>query len=159
MTEKDVLMAASGTDVEGTTKSLVVVETKNVDVSTEFETTLKELQLDNPVVKIYRGFATSLVDLVFDDSSDYDYVHLFNMLKEFSSLENSVSEDVVPTLAVTVIPKEYGGDYFLAGLHPSWCAMPDEPGGDVNTIRFIFDNEFLHTFSSEAEDGGEDYEV
>ena len=91
-------------------------------------------------------------------SERYNREYMFKMLKAFTDSNNSISElaDVIPTIQVTIIPKGLLGDYFVSGLHASWCVMPSEAGGDMNTIRFIFQNEYLHCF--EINDNEEDME-
>ncbi len=150
MTEKDIFNASCGAMEDGTSRALVMVETKEFIVTNETEKILTEFSCDNPVVNIHRGFAQTIIDLTFEDSEDYDFVHIFKALKEFTNPNNSVGElaKSIPTIQVTVIPKGLMGDYFVSGLHASWCAMPSEAGGDINTIRFIFQNEYLHCFKT-----------
>ncbi|HAG69674.1 MAG TPA: hypothetical protein DCL38_06850, partial [Lachnospiraceae bacterium] len=60
-------------------------------------------------------------------------------------------EDAVPSIMVTLAPKEFEGRFYVSALHGMWVLMPSVVGGAVDTVRFVFENEFVNCF--EAEEG------
>lgn len=159
MTEKDILIACCGTDADGITNSIVKVQNTILDINKDAEDIKSEVTLDNPSVNIMRTYRYTIVDLIFINDTDYDYINTVQMLRDFIIPENSMDaeDSLVPAIVVTISPKSFEGQYYVAGMHGTWCLMPSDPSGPVNTIRFIFDNELLHTY--ELNDADVDYDT
>lgn len=148
ITEKEIMELACGRDNEGMNNSVIKVSLSKLNVSTEDEQLIHEVTLDGPVVNIFRGYRLSHVDITFPSSKDFDLLNLNNELNNFTNIQNSLDEEaeVIPAIILTIMPKEYEGEYFITGLHGDWCLMPLESDGDVSTIRFIFENPLLHVY-------------
>ena len=147
--EMEIIRAACGLDENGETKSVVRVEAKILSLSGEgSEEPVSDMTLDNPCVNIHKSFRYTMVDLEFSDSADEEYAKLTNMLKDFTVPERSMDleEDLIPALVLTILPKEFEGEYFICGMHGTWCLMPSAPDRPVDTVRFLFENELIHTF-------------
>ena len=149
MTEKEIFISACGIDEDGEGKSIVMIETlfASPDPSKE-EKIVDSITFDGTPVNIFRSLRSSLLDIQFRDNTDYDYVQALSILKDFTKAENSLdsSSESVPTVQVTLMPKDLEGLYYIVGIHGTWCAMSDEAGKLPNIIRFIFDNDLFHTY-------------
>lgn len=164
MTDKDVFLAICGIDEDGDGRAVSMIETlyAATDPSRE-DRTVDSITFDGHPVNIFRSLRSTMVDIQFRDNTDYDYIQALDILKGFSNPENSVGDvtDGIPTIQLTVMPKELEGLYYMVGIHGVWYTMADEPGRLPNIIRFIFDNDLLHTYripeeALEAEDMGEE---
>ena len=152
--EIEIIKAACGLDENGEPRSVVRMEAKILHLSGEgSEETLSEMTLDDPCVNIHRSFRYTMVDLEFGDSKNEEYTRSVKMLKESTSPEQSMDleNDRVPTLVLTVVPKEFDGEYFICGMHGTWCLMPSVPDQPADTVRFLFENELIHTFKLDDE--------
>lgn len=148
LTEKQIFIEASGVDEEGTPKSLVQLATKFFDVNEGDEEKVREMTFDGAVVNIFRSLRMTMIDLKFESAVDYGFIQASEMLKEFTTAENSTDEETgrMPIVQLTIMPKELEGQYYICGIHGSWCLMPSEPGKAADIIRFIFDNDTVHSF-------------
>ena len=152
--EIEIIKAACGLDENGEPRSVVRMEAKILHLSGEgSEETLSEMTLDDPCVNIHRSFRYTMVDLEFGDSKNEEYTRSVKILKESTSPEQSIDleNDRVPTLVLTVVPKEFDGEYFICGMHGTWCLMPSVPDQPADTVRFLFENELIHTFKLDDE--------
>lgn len=166
VSEKEIFKAACGMNEEQESNSIIRVETKLLHLADGgSEEALSDLTLDGPCVNIHRSLRFTMIDLEFDNNDDPDYLHLASMLKDFTGYEQSmdVENDRIPALVLTIMPKELDGEYFICGMHGAWCLMPSTPEGPADTVRFIFDNELVHTYRINADvpedDPAEDEEL
>ena len=154
MTEKDVFLAICGINEDGDGKAITMIETLYASADTSKEDrTMESITFDGVPVNIFRSLRTTMVDLQFRDNTDYDYIQTMNLLKSFSKPENSLydTKNGIPTLQLTIMPKELEGTYYLVGIHGMWCTMADEAGRLPDIIRFIFDNDLINTYSVSGE--------
>ena len=155
--ETDIFRACCGLDEEGYSRSVSAVKMLFFSEEAEPEE-FDEIISDHPVVNIYRDSLRTMIDLTFENPADYEFTNLVLRLQEFSRLELSEEREAVPSVMVTVSPKEWMGRVYLSAIHAMWCLMPEMPGGKINTVRFIFDNETVDCFQIDEEvfDEGED---
>ena len=154
VSERDIFKAACGINEEQESNSIIRVEAKILHLAGGgSEETVSDLTMDNPCVSIHRSYRYTLIDLEFDDNSDPDLIRLSDMLRGFTVPEESmdVENDRIPAIILTVMPKAFDGEYFICGMHGVWCLMPSENGRPVDTVRFIFDNELVHTYQINAD--------
>lgn len=147
VTELDIFKAATG-QTEGESNSAVKIGNYLLDINSDEKKEVSEITLDNPYVNIFRNDTYTMIDLVFSDDVDYDLHQVNKMLKDFCVVENSVDEeaDIVPLTELTICPKEYLGEYFITAVNGAWCLMPSVPGEAINTVRFMFANNLVHTY-------------
>ena len=148
MTEKEVFIAACGVDDDQNNKSIVKIESKIFHTKNSTEEDVSERTIDGPVVNIFRSMRYTMIDLQFSDNSDYDYINVSAMLKDFCTPGNSIDDlaEDIPAIVLTVMPKSLEGEYYICGMHGTWCLMPSQPNRLADTIRFIFDNNLVHTY-------------
>lgn len=148
LTEKDVFIAASGVTEDGDGKSLSQIATKFLDMGTGEEELVREMSFDGVIINIFKSLRMTMIDFKFESALDYNFVQASEMLKEFTSVENSADPESnrMPIVQVTIMPEELEGQYYITGVHGSWCLMPSEQGKAADIIRFIFDNDTVHTF-------------
>lgn len=93
------------------------------------------------------------IDLQFDDPFAYDLVQLAQLCGDYENKEREERDKgFLPlSLVVGVTPTgEY--DAFVVGRNAFWCIMPMMPGGEIDTLRFIFQREDLAAYElGEAE--------
>ncbi len=148
LTERDILISACGEDEDGHSKSVVSVKMSEINSKTGEEKVIDELVLKTPIVNIFRSIKYTMIDLTYMWPSDFEFVNLFGRLQEFSKTDAlNPDMDVMQTIVVTVSPKEYIGEFYLTGLHGAWSMQPSKSGAKIDTVRFIFDNEFFNVFA------------
>ncbi len=149
MTEKDVFVAACGVNDEYEGKSVSMIQTLflSADPSKE-EREVDGITFDGVPINIFRSLRSTIIDLQFRDNTDYDFVRSVSLLKDFCKVENSMGGDdeEIPTVQLTIMPKEYEGLYYIVGVHGTWCTMADESAKLPNILRFIFTNDLVHTY-------------
>lgn len=154
MTDKDVFQAACGVTEDKDNKSLIKIETKFIHTENGgSEETVEQRTLDGPIINIFRSLRYTMVDIQFADNCDYDYINVTQMLKNFCTPKNSMDTvaDKIPAIVLTVMPKSLQGQYYICAMHGTWCLMPSKPNRMADTIRFIFDNELIHTYQINPE--------
>ena len=149
VSEQEILKAACGVDEEQESNSIVKVEAKILHFEEDgSEEPVSDVTLDGPCVNLHRGYRYTMIDLQFDEDNDPDFIRLSDMLRDFTVPEQSMDagNDRIPAIVLTVMPKVYDGEYFICGMYGAWCLMPSEEGGSSDTVRFIFENELVHTY-------------
>ena len=57
---------------------------------------------------------------------------------------------MLPTILLTVTPKEHDGEYYISCLNAMWCVMPSRIGVVNDTIRFMFTNDNVEVLQLKA---------
>ncbi len=145
MKAKDVFMAACGMDDFGDNKALVKVQTGFVDRNSLEETVIEHLDMDRPVVEIHQNARLTIVNLVFEESSDPDFVCASEMIKGFQTIETSMDDERTPGITVTIMPKGIEGS-FIHGVSGIAILQSQVPGGAFDTVSIIFTNDCIHAY-------------
>lgn len=143
MTVKELILACSGKDASGFPKCGVGLfyEKWKEDGTSQ---TIDEVSTDNPVVEIFQSDSYTQVDLKYSSTVSVDLRMMWDLLQRYASPENSYddSEDEFPAIVLSIIPKEFGGNYYFLGTQPVMFALqPDTVKGESTVIRIIFDNQ------------------
>ena len=149
MKEKDIFISSCGVDEDGNGKAVAMIETLFVNADPDKEPeSIDKITFDGVPLNIMRTARFTMIDFLFRDHTDYDYIRTMEMLKKFSDVRNSLEENAteIPTIQVTVTPKEHGGVYYISGVNAMWCSMSDEPGRSPDMIRFMFVNQDISTY-------------
>lgn len=145
--ENDVFNAFCGIDEDGEFNAIADVRLCYISEDGEDERILDEYIFDTPVVNVFRTAGMTLVDLIFSGSGDHDLIQLVSSMSEFIKPGHVIDSDrYIKCISVTVTPKNEFSDYFSTGMFATWVLMSGMPGGEADTVRFIFDNEFFGTF-------------
>lgn len=148
ITERDIYLATCGINERGISKALVKVETAIVMNQNSTPDTVDSIILDNPVINMIKTRAFTMIDLTFPSGEDYEFINLSTMLSDFCSVENTMNEDngEMPAICVSICPKEYNGEYVVVGMHAMWTLHQSRKEKGIDTIRFIVENGFMHTY-------------
>lgn len=148
MTERDILIAASGISEDREPKAQIQIETKFVDVEKGEEVVVDSIGFHGPILNFFRSVRHMNVDVQFDSASDPGLYQLVKVLKEFWIPENSVvsGDGRIPVVVLTVLPTALAGEYFATGVNASWVVIPSQVNRLPDTVRFIFDNRDFHTY-------------
>lgn len=143
MNTKELIMAASGPDKDGRTKSAIGVfrEIWGADGSV---TPVEDMSMDKPVVNIFRHGGYVQVDLKFGSKMDVDLRMLWSMLEKFCEAANSVEDEAesIPALTLSILPHQFEGEYYMLGVNPIFHTLqPDSPSEEPTVIRMIFDEQ------------------
>lgn len=152
MTDKEVMMACCGMDDDGMPRATVALKMARIHVGEMKEEIKDELILDTPVVNMHRGPKFTIIDLVFTDPQEFQFINSVGRLQKFVKVINSADAEntddaVIPTMVVTVAPRDLMNEYFVSGMHGIWAVMPSHIGMPNDTLRFIFTNDSFHVFS------------
>ncbi len=158
MQELEVLRACCGEDDEGFSRAGVAVKLMMLKADEGAEE-IDEAVLDNPIINIYRDSRMTLIDLTFLNVTDFEFTNLVVRLQTFLGDKVSMKEDAVPSIMMTLAPKEHLGRCYITGIHGMWFLMPSAVGGAVDTVRFLFENDYVSCFqvedtNEEEEEGG-----
>ena len=153
--EIEVYRACCGEDEDGFSRAAAAVKLLMLKGEEKAEE-IDEIVLDNPVINIYRDPRRTLIDLTFLNVMDFELTNLVVRLQSFFSEKLSMRQDAIPSVMVTLAPKEFAGQYYVSAIHGMWFVMPSVIGGENDTVRFIFENDLVNCF--EAEDTGEEQE-
>lgn len=153
LNEKDILISACGTDENGFSKAIVKIENSILSISDKEPIVIDDIVMDNPIVNIFRSRAFTMIDMTFKNPEDFELKELSEKLKSFCSPENSLNDefDEMPTICVTVCPKQLNGAYYILGLHAMWTLQPSSIGGNIDTVRFIIQNDYFNTYHFDIE--------
>lgn len=147
MNENDVFKSICGEDEYGNAKSMISIKLSDFDIQNEEENVLDEMILDNPIVNVFKTPALTMVDLTFTNPSDFDFVNTVSRMQSYILSDmRSINENVLSTIVLTIIPKEYLGEVYCTGIHGTFCIMPSKPDVPTDTIRFIFENTYFYSF-------------
>ena len=141
--EKEIFISSCGKN-----KSVATIETKFIATKDDTVEEVDEKVLDGLTVNIFKSLRYTLVDLTFEDSNDYDFVQTATVLRNFSKAENGINMEngKIPCIQLTIAPKEFEGDYYITGVHGTWCLMASKPDEKDDTVRFIFENDLIHSY-------------
>lgn len=146
-TEKDILIAACGEDIDGFSKAITAIRLEDINCNNGDIRTVDEILLDSPIINIFRTKGTTTVDLTFTDSNDYEFMNTVARLNDFMKASFSPDgSEVIRSICVTITPKEVFTDFLSTGIYGVWNLQPSNIGGSIDTIRFFFDNDYFQTF-------------
>ena len=152
LTEHDVLEACCGEDSGGIPNGIISVKMSIFNSETMEESVVDEIVLDTPVIAISRSAVFTMADVTFDRPDDYDLVNLIGRLNGFNGKYlNGRDLTKIGAVIVTIVPKEYVGEYFAVGMYGAWCLQPSKAGEAADCVRFIFENEYFTVFEVEEE--------
>lgn len=148
-----------GTDENGESKAICCLMIEKRQEGAGAGPVVQELayMLDACVAVSFTGDFV-VVDLVFEDNLDYEYLQAGELCRRYSDMADvrclADHADGEMSLVLSLVAK---GEYevFLTGLDAAWCFMPRVPEGVCSVIRLIFLREKFgeYEFTNEAMEG------
>lgn len=145
ITEKEIILAASGMDSFGRPKAMVsfcVVKQEKIDENNETiinETIIDKLDTFKPIINIFQNKMYIQIDLVYKSNIDKDLAAQWKFLQDYCIAENSENEKGWNDLLVFVYPNEYQYKYYIMGINPIFCLQSlASPNTDEIMIRMLF---------------------
>ncbi len=142
VTNFDLIQAISGVNAQGFGKCIVSLQLRRQDAEGNVKNIGDELVVEKPILQMFKqagGFI--LVDFIFDSIDDVELHRMHTYLQKFAQATNSTSDDELdfPLLVFTIVPEEYEGHYFVAGINPIYYALTsNDVNGEMTTIRTAF---------------------
>lgn len=148
----EIIRAIEGIDETGNTKAICNIGILRGSNEDDLEV-VKSYNTMDAVVSICTTETWAIVDLCFEDSFDYDLVQITQLCTEYEHLTKSkVCKD--GQMLSLVVSLALAGDYetFVIGRNGFWGLIPQEVGGVLSTIRFVFSmHDFgVYEFSEQA---------
>lgn len=153
ITIKDIVMAASGKDEKGFNKSAVGLFFEKIDVEGN-STIINEVDVDKPIINIFKNVNRVQVDVIYSTKNDIDLKMMNDLLVRATSAENSVDDNAthIPLITLSIIPHKYEGKFYILCTDPIvWCLTAQEPRGEIDTLRFVFDEEDFNILAADDE--------
>ena len=153
LTIKDIILAASGKDEKGFNKSACGLFYEKVDLEGN-ATIISEIDVDRPIINIFKGNKRVQVDIVYAMKNDIDLRMMNDLLVRAFSAENSIDDTAtsVPLVTLSIIPRELEGQFFILCSDPIvWCLTAQDPRGEIDTLRFVFDEEDFNIMAASEE--------
>nr|WP_297768203.1 hypothetical protein [uncultured Butyrivibrio sp.] len=151
MEARDVFEAACGRDDYGDNRALVRVQLGFINRETLEETVEDYVDMDNPVVEIHQNSKLTLVNLMFGDLEDPDFVLVSDMIRRFQVMDTSIDDVAAPMMSLTIMPKEADGAY-VHGVCGIGVLQPSEDGVDNEMISFVFVNDCIHAYTMDMDE-------
>ena len=154
VTVKDIIDSACGRDDKGFTRSAVGLFYENINSDGEIVETVETVNCDKPTVTITKRYQYIFIDLVFSTRLDTDLSLMNHLLKEAFAASDSFDKDknVFPLITLSIVPHESGGAYYMICTDPAfWALTAQDPNGEINTLRLVFDEEDFYLMETDAE--------
>ena len=150
MKAQEVFKAACGKNILDENKSVIKVQTEYIGRNDLEQTEVDSLDMDNPVVEIHQNARLTLVNLIFEDPDDTDFLYLSDMVKKFQTSANSMDDDKTPGIALTIMPKEIEGS-FIHGVSGIALLQSSKVKTGFDTVSFVFTNDCIHAYVLDAD--------
>ena len=150
MKAQEVFKAACGKNILDENMSVIKVQIEYIGRNDLEQTEVDSLDMDNPVVEIHQNARLTLVNLIFEDSDDTDFLYLSDMVKKFQTSANSMDDDKTPGIALTIMPKEIEGS-FIHGVSGIALLQSSKAKTGFDTVSFVFTNDCIHAYVLDAD--------
>ncbi len=103
----------------------------------------------NAAIQIHVTDMWTVVDIIFEDYLDYDYLQILDVCNDYIQLQKDTSQESM-ALVLTVTPLgDY--DFFLSGVDGFWSYYTEEPTELVHGLRFIFQHDQMAGYELNSE--------
>lgn len=116
---------------------------------------IRELACKKPVVNIHRSFNKVYVELEFGTHLDVDLDMMNSLLSNTYAAANSLEEgtDQFSLVTLSIVPEKYAGYFYIIATDPMfWALTADNPRSELNTLRFVFDENDFFVMEADEED-------
>ena len=151
---KEIIDSACDSDENGFTKSAVGLFYETINNDGKVMETIKTVSCDRPVITITKRYQHFFIDLAFSTHLDTDLSLMNSLLKDAFADSDSFDPDreTFPLITLSIVPHQFGGTYYMICTDPAfWALTAQEPKGEVNTLRFVFDEEDFYLMEADEE--------
>lgn len=153
ITVKDIIVAASGRDEKGFNKAACGLFFEKIDIEGN-ATIINEVDVDKPIINIFKSLKRVQVDVIYPMKNDIDLKMMSDLLVRATSAENSIDDNATqfPLVSLSIIPHELDGKFYILCSDPIvWCLTAQDPRGEIDTLRFVFDEEDFNVLATSDE--------
>lgn len=150
MRAREVYEAVCGRDFYGENRALVKLETGFINKNTLEETMDSHIDMNNPEVEIHQNARLTLVNLIFEDGKDPDFAFISDMINRFQTMEHSMDDEKIPSISLTVMPKEMEG-VFIHGVSGIVTMQASDQIEAPNMVSVVFTNDCIHAYMLDME--------
>ncbi|MCI9547053.1 MAG: hypothetical protein HFH60_10270 [Lachnospiraceae bacterium] len=151
ITIKDIITAASGKDEQGFNKSAIGLFYEKIDTEGN-STIINEVDVDKPFINIFKSLNRIQVDIIYSMKNDIDLKMMNDLLIRATDSGNSLEDNATefPLITLSIIPHEFDGKFYILCTDPIvWCLTAQDPRGEIDTIRLVFDEEDFNILASD----------
>jgi hypothetical protein len=152
MTEREFYQLIEGRDESGAPNamcSIVILEPDENDDPTEIASATT---MTGAVYLAIVPDGLSMIDVMFDDNTDYDYIQMGGICERYNSLIADANRNgtTIPSLALSISEQ---GDFsaFMTCVNAAWSYIPTSAEKVCTGIRFIVKTEDIHFLEFDEE--------
>lgn len=149
---KEIIEASSGKDESGFNKSAIGLFHELVDANGEVTKTVKEVDCDTAVLNVHKNYRRVFVDITFSSKVDVDLSLMNDLLRTAFDASNTISDtgEEFTLVTLSIIPHIYGGRYYMLCTDPLfWALTSNNPRGDLDTLRLVFDEDDFYVLAAD----------
>lgn len=155
MTERDFYKKIEGRDESGTSNAMCSVVILEPDTEDEPKEVASATTLNGAVYLAIVPGGLSMIDVMFEDNTDYDYIQLGGICERYNQMIADANREgtVIPSLALSVSEQ---GDFsaFMTCINSAWSYIPTSAEKTCTGIRFIVNTENIHFLEFDEEQTG-----
>lgn len=145
MTEREFYQKIEGRDESGTPNAMCSVVILEPDGDEDPREIASATTLNGAVYLAIVPGGLSMIDVMFEEHTDYDYIQLGGICEKYNSLVADANRNgtTIPSLALAVSEQ---GDFasFMTCINSAWSYIPTSAEKVCTGIRFIVDTENIH---------------
>lgn len=145
MTEREFYQTIEGRDESGTPNAMCSVVILEPDDDDDPREIASATTLNGAVYLAIVPGGLSMIDVMFEESTDYDYIQMGGICERYNSIIADANRNgtTIPSLALSVSEQ---GDFsaFMTCINSAWSYIPTSAEKVCTGIRFIVDTENIH---------------
>lgn len=148
--ESEIMLSACGVTEEGIPKCQTMLTLSIIDSEKELEEMedkFDELLISTACLSLERSVCFTTATLTFQSADEEELRHAKSMLRGFQNFlkNNPLSDRKFSYVGLTIKPDEFQGEYWITMANGAWSVTSSEMDGKLDSIRFIFANDFVRT--------------
>lgn len=153
ITLRDIVIGASGKDEDGLNASACGLFFEKIDINGN-STIINEVDVDKPIINIFQSLKRIQVDIVYSMKNDIDLLMMVDLLNKATIADNSINDKTgtFPLISLSIIPHKFDGKYYILCSDPIvWCLTAQDPRGELDTLRFVFEEDDFNILATSDE--------
>lgn len=154
-----IIQSSCGKNEDGMPKAAITIAIDEYSFAKDSVRSVLNYSSYKSVINIQKHYEFIQVDLCFASKVDNDMKVIWNHVEKFGQMLDKITAetDDIPFLALTIVPIEERGKYYISATNPIfWCLQPTKPGTDSNILRLLFRTENVNFYETDEIDS---YEV